>query len=62
MTGSYDVIRFQNLLNTIQDWDLFLMFLIIDGSTKGKERSKLIWFIQEVVKHKNTRVDESWVL
>jgi hypothetical protein len=61
-TGSYDANRFQSLLDTIQDWDLFLMFLIIDGSTKGKERSKLIWFIQEVVKHKNTRVDESWVL
>jgi hypothetical protein len=61
-TGSYDGGRFQSLLDTIQDWDLFLMFLIIDGSTKGKDRSKLVWFIQEVVKHKNTRVDESWVL
>ena len=39
----------------------FLMFLIIDGSTQGKERSKLIWFIQEVAKHKDTRVDASWV-
>ena len=61
-TGSYDVQRFENLLETIQDWDLFLMFLILDGSTKGKERSKLIWFIQEVAKYKETRVDESWVL
>ena len=61
-TGSYDGNRFKNLLDTIQDWDLFLLFLIIDGNTKGKERSKLIWFIREVVKHKNTQVDESWVL
>lgn len=61
-TGSYDRDRFQSLLDTIQDWDLFLMFLIIDGSTQGKERSKLIWFIQEVMKHKKTRVDESWIL
>ena len=61
-TGSYDVHRFNDLLNTIEDWDLFLTFLIIDGCTKGKEREKLIWFIQEVAKHKNTRVDESWVL
>jgi hypothetical protein len=60
-TGSYDVQRFENLLDTIQDWDLFLMFLILDGSTKGKERSKLIWFIQEVANYKETRVDESWV-
>jgi len=61
-TGSYDVQRFNNLLETIQDWDLFLMFLIIDGSTKGKERSKLIWFVQEVLKYKDTNIDESWVI
>ena len=60
--GTYDVERFEHLLGTIQDWDLFLMFLIIDGSTKGKERSKLIWFLREVAKYKVTRVDESWVL
>jgi hypothetical protein len=60
-TGSYDVDRFQRLLDTIQDWDLFLLFLILDGSTKGKERSKLIWFLREVANHKNTMVDESWV-
>jgi hypothetical protein len=61
-TGSYDVQRFKDLLNTIRDWDLFLMFLIIDGSTKGKERSKLIWFLREVAKYKDTMVDEAWVL
>ena len=61
-TGSYDVSRFHSLLETIQDWDLFLMFLIIDGSTRGKERSKLVWFIQEVAKYKDIKVDESWVL
>jgi hypothetical protein len=61
-TGSYDLQRFNDLLDTIQDWELFLMFLIIDGSTKGKERSKLIWFLQEVAKYKDTKVDESWVL
>lgn len=60
--GSYDVRRFELLLETIQDWDLFLLFLIIDGSTKGKERRKLIWFIQEAGKYKETRLDESWVL
>jgi hypothetical protein len=61
-TGAYELARFENLLVTIQDWDLFLMFLIIDGSTKGKERSKLIWFIQEVRKYKDTIVNESWAL
>jgi hypothetical protein len=54
--------RFKKLLKTIQDWDLFLMFLIIDGSTKGKERSSLRWFMGEVIKYKETRVDESWIL
>jgi len=61
-TGSYDVERFENLVGIIRDWDLFLMFLIIDGSTPGKDRTKLIWFIREVMKYKATRVDESWVL
>src|SRR6266498_4915138 len=60
--GSYDDQRFKKLLGAIADWDLFLMFLIIDGSTKGKERSRLIWFIGEVRKHKQTFVDESWIL
>lgn len=60
-TGAYDRARFENLLETIQDWDLFLMFLILDGSTVGKERSKLIWFLREVAKYKDTNVDESWV-
>ncbi len=61
-TGSYDVERFDNLLGIIKDWDLFLMFLIIDGSTSGKDWSKLIWFLREVAKFKNTKVDETWVL
>ena len=61
-TGSYDAQRFENLLETIQDWELFLMFLIIDGSTKGKERTKLIWFIKEVRKYRKTIVDEAWVV
>ena len=60
-TGSYDIETFHILLHTIQNWDLFLMFTIIDGHTKGKDYSKLIWFINEVRKHKTTIVDESWV-
>jgi hypothetical protein len=60
--GVYDLERFEKLLETIEDWDLFLMFLIIDGSTKGKERSSLRWFMGEVRKYKETRVDERWIL
>lgn len=60
--SSYDVRRFENLLETIQDWDLFLMFLILDGSTKGKDPKKIGWFINEVGKYIRTRVDETWIL
>jgi len=50
------------LLNTIVDWNLFLMFLIIDGNTEAKDPTKVAWFIAEVRKHKNLIVDETWLL
>jgi hypothetical protein len=53
--------RFSGLVEAIVDWDLFLMFIIIDGNTKGKEHSKLVWFINEFKKYINTTIDESWV-
>jgi hypothetical protein len=61
-TGSYDAERFEKLLATIQDWDLFLMFIVIDGSTEGKDPKKTGWFIGEVRKYKKTQVDETWLL
>lgn len=61
-TGSYDAQRFESLLNAIQDWDLFLMFIIIDGCTEGKDLAKTGWFINEVRKHRDTVVDETWLL
>ena len=61
-TGSYDAERFSTLLEIIVDWDLFLMFLILDGSTKGKEPEKTRWFIREVRKYKETSIDEGWVI
>ncbi len=61
-TGSYNVARFSRLLDTIMDWDLFLMFLIIDGCTQGKDPEKVRWFIAEVRKHKETFIDETWLL
>lgn len=61
-TGSYDVRRFKRLLRTILDWKLFLIFIIIDGSTKGKDRSKLPWFIDEVSKFKAIDIDSMWLL
>jgi hypothetical protein len=61
-TGSYDIRRFNKLLDTIHDWDLFLMFLILDGSTQGKDPEKMKWFLREVKKHKTTIVGEGWIL
>lgn len=61
-TGSYDVERFQNVLKTVKNWDLFLLFMIVDGCTKGKDYSKLGWFINEVKKYRETIVNPSWVL
>lgn len=60
--GSYDRVRFQSLLDTIRDWDLFLLFLILDGSTRGKNPHKMKWFVAEVRKEIPTTVDESWIL
>jgi hypothetical protein len=37
------------------------MFIIVDGSTRGKDLSKLAWFITEVRRHKK-KVDTSWML
>ena len=53
---------FQHLLNTIHDWDLFLTFTIIDGHTEGKDIEKLGWFIKLVKHHKQTIVNESWII
>lgn len=61
-TGSYDLERFSELLAAIIDWELFLMFIIIDGSTKGKDPGKVKWFINEVRKHRQTAVDDTWLL
>jgi hypothetical protein len=59
--GSYNHDAFQQLLDAIQDWDLCLMFAIVDGRTHGKDIAKLTWFINEVKKYRSTRVDASWV-
>lgn len=61
-TGKYNEESFQNLLGAIKNWDLFLLFIIIDGCTRGKDYQKLGWFINEVKKYKETIVTASWVL
>jgi hypothetical protein len=61
-TGSYDAGSLLALLDLIVDLDLFLMFIIVDGSTKGKDPDKLGWFIHEVEKYRKTSVDQSWLI
>lgn len=60
-TGAYDTGRFQILLDAIVDWDLFLLFLILDGGTNGKDPEKIRWFLREVREHKFTMIDEGWM-
>ena len=54
--GRYNQERFTKLLASIKNWDLFLWFNIIDGSTEGKGRESLRWFIEEVNRHIKTTV------
>ncbi len=61
-TGCYDEKAFHALLDAVHDWDLYLIFTIIDGQTKGKDIAKLTWFIEQVRKHKQTIVDSGWVV
>ena len=39
--------RLDALFSLIQDWNLFLAFLIVDGCTEGKGREPLHWFFGE---------------
>lgn len=59
--GAYNREWFQFLLDTIRNWDLFLIFTIIDGHTKGKDLEKLTWFVNQVKQHKQTLIDETWI-
>jgi hypothetical protein len=46
--GQFNAARLDSLLKTINDWNLFLAFLIVDGCTAGKSREPLRWFFQEI--------------
>ena len=41
-------VRFDALLAMIRDWNVYLAFLIVDGSTAGKGREPLHWFFGQV--------------
>jgi hypothetical protein len=46
--GKYNQERFATLLSTINDWNLFLAFNIVDGCTEGKGREPLVWLFKVV--------------
>ncbi len=59
--GVYNRRRFENLLTTIKDWNLFLWFNLIDACTEGKSREPIIWFIEEVNRRLETSVSANFV-
>jgi len=50
--------RFEALLATIQDWNLFAASLLIDGCTAGKGREPLQWFLPEL----GRRIPVKWTV
>jgi hypothetical protein len=46
--GPADPARWAALKQTIRDWDLFLAFALIDGSTSGKGQQPLIWLFTQL--------------
>ena len=60
--GFADPVRFEKLLAAIADWDLFLVFLIVDGCTEGKSREPLIWFFNEIQGRVAATVTVDWLL
>ena len=53
--------RLRQLLELIEDWDLFLAFLIVDGCTIGKSTEPLEWFFVEVGDRVESRVNATWI-
>ena len=53
--------RLGRLLDLIEDWDLFLVFLIVDGCTDGKSTEPLDWFFAEIGDRVESRVDATWI-
>ena len=60
--GGVNSKRFDELLDTISDWDLYLLFLVIDGCTEGKSREPLIWFFNEIQGRRDSIVTADWLV
>jgi hypothetical protein len=46
--GHLDEGRFEEMMQSIPDADLFLHFIELDGSTEGKKPEPIRWFRQEL--------------
>ncbi|TWT91646.1 hypothetical protein [Neorhodopirellula pilleata] len=53
--------RKRQLLEVIDDWDLLLAFLIVDGCTAGKSTEPLEWFFAEIEHEVESKVDATWI-
>jgi hypothetical protein len=60
--GAVDAKRFNRLLSSIQDWNLFLAFNIIDGCIPGKNREPLHWLFEEVAGRVQSTFGEADIL
>ena len=54
--GKLNRARLDALFSLIQNWDLFLAFLIVDGCTVGKGREPLHWFFGEAASRVEAQV------
>ncbi len=57
--GRCNQARFEELLKTIRDWNLFLAFSIVDNCTAGKSRDPLHWLFQAVDGRVESRFTEA---
>lgn len=53
--GRFNLDRWQALLAAIPNWDLFIAFLIIDGTTAGKSTAPREWFLDQIAGLVTTR-------
>ena len=60
--GKLDRARLDALFARLHDWDLFLAFLIVDGSTEGKGREPLHWFLGESARRVSSGVTAAEIL
>ncbi|MEZ6050524.1 MAG: hypothetical protein R3C02_03915 [Planctomycetaceae bacterium] len=50
-----DAERLRSLIERIDDWNLFLAFLIIDNCTDAKSREPLQWFLSMIAERIESR-------